>query len=267
METPSDNLAIALDARAKGIVAIPCHPGTKVPKVRWKIWQTLMPPLQLQEEWFSEPCNIAIITTGMALFDAEDEERAVLVAAHCGDTPHRLRSPGGGQHLGYRLRKGCTLSNRVKIKGLPIDIKTNGGLEMIPNSETEKGRYEWLGPGLRPIAELPVARVGWTRTRVRRRVRAAVEECCEGSFLLYRVRRYIDTFARAVSGRNGHRTAFVAFLKIVSLVRRLGGGESEAWQLCLYYNATKCDPAWDLSIPADERALQHKFADALRLAK
>ncbi len=267
MEKLADNLAVALDAREKGIVAIPCRPGTKIPLLKWKEWQEAMPPVELLREWFRGACNIAIVTTGMVLYDAETQEAAELVREKCGETSHMLKTPGGGVHLGYRLRKGVPVTNKVKVKGLDIDIRTNGGLEMIPNSVTEKGRYEWLGQGLRQISELPVAKVGWTRTRVKRHVQTAVEEHCEGSFLLYRGRKYIDTFdRRAVSGQGGHTTAFTAFLKIVRFVRRLGGGEHEAWQLALYYNATKCDPPWDVNVPAEERSLQHKFEDALRLA-
>ena len=61
----------------------------------------------------------------------------------CGETLHKLKTPRGGVHLGYRRRKGVELTNKVRIKGLDIDIRTDGGLEMIPNSVTTKGRYEW----------------------------------------------------------------------------------------------------------------------------
>lgn len=269
METSRDNLGIALDARAKGISAIPVLPGSKVPAVKWKQWQTELPPEELLRQWFEGTrCNIAIVTSGMVVFDVDDLAKAELVLKECGDTSHKLRTPGGGMHLGYRKRKGVTLANQVKIKGHAIDIRTDGGIEMIPDSVTDKGAYQWIGEGLRPVAELPVAHVGWTRTRVKRQVQAAVLENCEGSRLLYRGRKYIDTFdRRAVSGANGHTTAFVAALKIVRFVRMLGGGPEEAWQLLLYYNASKCDPPWDLSVPAEERALRHKLEEALKRAR
>ena len=44
MDTPRDNLEVALDARAKGYASIPVHPGTKVPAVQWKRWQGELPP-------------------------------------------------------------------------------------------------------------------------------------------------------------------------------------------------------------------------------
>jgi hypothetical protein len=271
METQRSNWEISQAAREKGIVAIPCHPGTKVPAVPWKRWQSEMPPPELQERWFRDTrMNISILTTGMVVFDCETAEKAEVVLMHCGETPHMLRSPGGGIHLGYRKRKGVAVQNRVKIKGEPIDIRTDGGLELIPNSVTEKGAYVWLGTGLNRIASLPVARIGWTRTRTRRATKILTSSAVPSDRsdvgpsaprLLYRGRKYVDTFERAVSGRGGHTATFVAALKIVRFVRLLGGGPEEAWQLLLHFNRTKCDPEWD------ERSLRHKLEDGLKTAR
>jgi hypothetical protein len=153
-----NNLQTALEAREKGIVALPCRPGTKIPAVRWKPWQTSLPPLELQRDWFSKAGNIAIVTNGMVVFDCEDPALAELVIERCGDTPHKLKSPGGGIHLGYRRRRGIELANRVKIKGMDIDIRTDGGVELIPHSETERGCYEWIGPGLCPYPNFQLRR-------------------------------------------------------------------------------------------------------------
>jgi hypothetical protein len=260
-------LEVALDARAKGIVAIPCE--GKVPLVKWKPWQSEMPPLETQMEWFYDTrVNVAIITTGMVLFDIDDPALVDLVLGHCGPTPHVVHTPRGGTHLGYRARNGVEVGNQVRIKGHPIDIRTNGGIEVIPPSVTELGAYAGLPEGLLPVAELPVAKIGWTRTRVKRRVQTLVEEHCGGDRLLYRGRRYVDSFdRRAVAGHGGHTSLFIAALKIVGLVRRLGGGDGHAWELLLYYNATKCDPPWDATDPREEAQLRHKLEEALRLAR
>ena len=268
MEMPPDNYETALDAAEKGIVAIPCFEETKVPCVRWKPWQNRMPPRETLRVWFQGTRNnVAIITRGMVVFDIDDPSKLDLVLDECGSTPHMLKTPRGGIHLGYRKRLGTVLTNQVKVKGLAIDIRTDGGIEVI-HGRTKDGAYEWLGEGLCAISELPLAKIGWTRQRTKRHVQTIIEESCEANALLRRGRKYIDTFdKRAVSGCNGHTTAFIAALKIVKFVRKLGGGEPEAWQLLLYYNATKCDPPWDLSIPAELKALHHKLGDALRLSK
>lgn len=253
------NYEAALVYAEKGIVSIPCHLGTKVPCVKWKQWQNAMPPAELLRRWFADTRNnIAIITTGMVVFDCDDPAKADLVLAECGDTPHKLRTPRGGIHLGYRRRKGVAVANQVKIKGLPIAIRTDGGLELLPSSRTEDGEYEWLGPGLRAIAELPVARIGWTRERKRRQIRVAVSIDADPGSLLSRGRLYVDRFERAVSGQHGHTTTFVSALKIVRFV---GGDPDLAWQLLCYYNATKCEPEWS------ETELRHKWEDALKKAR
>src|SRR5947208_11908873 len=101
METQLNNIAAALEALDKGFVPIPCHPGTKVPAVKWKEWQTTMPTEDQVREWFDVERNIAIITTGMVLFDCDDPAQAERVLAECGDTTHKILTPGGGVHLGF----------------------------------------------------------------------------------------------------------------------------------------------------------------------
>jgi hypothetical protein len=254
------NYELALAHAEKGIVSIPCHPGTKIPCVKWKQWQHEMPPAEVLRTWFADTRNnIAIITTGMVVFDCDDPEKAELVIEHCGDTPHKVRTPRGGIHLGFRKRKGSIVGNQVKIKGMPIDIRTDGGLELLPNSRTEVGAYEWLGEGLRAISELPVACIGWTRERKRRQIHTAVALDTAPHSLLWRGRLYVDRFERAVSGQGGHTTTFVSALKIVTFVN---GDRDLAWQLLLYYNATKCDPSW-----REEPELKHKLDDALMKAR
>jgi hypothetical protein len=148
---------------------------------------------------------------------------------------------------------------------LDIDIRAEHGLALIPHSETDEGRYEWLAEGLDAIAglaDLPKAKIGWTRERQRRRIRSAITpEHCEPGTLLYRGRRYVDRFEPSISGQNGHTACFVAALKIVSFVRNLGGTEADAWALLNYFNATKCEPEWS------EKELLHKWHDALLKAK
>ena len=90
-------------------------------------------------------------------------------------------------------------------------------------------------------------------------------ENCDLSRLIGRGRGYVDTFEkRAVAGANGHTALFIAALKIVSFVRKLGGGEDEMWRLLLYFNATKCDPPWDVTNQEELRALQHKLQEAMK---
>jgi hypothetical protein len=253
MEAPRDTLGIAREARQKGLVAIPCRPGTKVPAVTWKRWQHEMPPWEVQRRWFEDTrVNIAIVTTGLVIFDCDDAALADLVLEHCGDTPHKIRTPSGGIHLGYRRRKGVTLGNRVRVKGMPIDIRTDGGLEVIPNSMTADGCYSWLGEGLKSIPDLPVASVGWTRERTRRRL-VTVVPCDDADLRVRRARAYIAKIV-SVQGQRGSDACFRAACKL----RDFGLSPEEALALLAEWNLTNAFPPWT------EKELLHKRDDAFR---
>lgn len=241
-----NNFETALRARDIGIVAIPCHFGTKTPAVKWKEWQTSMPPIELQHEWFRERCNVAILTTGMVVFDCDDPSNAELVIEKCGETTHKLKTPSGGFHFGYRKRQGIMTANRVKVHGMDIDIRTDGGLEVIPESETDIGRYEWLGPGLLPICKLPFANIGWTRPR-RATTAPVIVPSENGVARVGRAQAYVSKII-SISGLGGHNACFRAFCKC----RAFGLTKEEALQAMLGWNETNAFPPWS------EAELLHK---------
>lgn len=250
MPPPIDALAAALDALAKGVAPVPCIDGTKVPAVRWKEWQTVLPPESLVCEWFAVRRNIAIVTTGMVLFDCDDPAQADRVVAHCGDTPHRVRTPRGGLHLGYRLPAGVALTNRVKVRGLGLDIRTNGGIEVIPPSWTEHGSYQWLGDGLRPLAEIPFGNVEWTREPkpVPRPPQPGGLPPAAGRIA------YPEAYClkvRSVQGQNGSR----ALVRVVCVLRDAGRTPDQAFEyLWVVWNPACADPPWS------EREIRHAIA-------
>lgn len=258
--SPATPLESALEALRLGYTPVPIVAGTKIPAVKWKRWQDELPPEDLVRQWFADARrNLAIVTAGLVVFDCDEPDKARRVVAECGETPHVLRTPRGGYHLAYRRRRGVALLNQVKIKGLPIDIRTDGGLELLPPSATQSGRYEWLGAGLLPRDELPVARIGWTRERSRQLTRRVVELPAvppdgDRAALVRRARAYLACIEGAISGRRGHDRTFRA---ACVLARKFGLSEAEAWPLLLEWNET-CEPPWS------ERDLAHKLSDALR---
>lgn len=254
MEKLREPLEVALDASEKRIAAIPCR--GKVPLVKWKPWQTELPPVELLREWFRDTrANVAILTTGMVLFDVDDPELVELVLQHCGPTPHVVRTPRGGTHLGYRARKGVEMRNQVDIKGHDIDIRTDGGIEVI-FGRTEDGEYSGLPEGLHAVAELPVARIGWTRERKRKEVKQTIE-IVDGDFLARRARAWLACVEGAVSGRGGHNATFRVACKLTHPPPRgFGLSFEQAWPLILEWNE-QCEPPWS------ERELTHKLSDAI----
>lgn len=257
MTPPPDALSAALDALDKGVAPVPCVDGTKVPAVRWKEYQTKLPPEELVRAWFAVRRNIAIVTTGMVLFDCDDPAQADRVLAHCGDTPHRVRTPRGGLHLGYRLPAGVALTNRVRVLGLGLDIRTAGGIEVIPPSRTEAGSYAWLGDGLRPASALPEARVEWTRTPRPATSLPPIIDAGDREHLVRRAGAYLARVEGAVSGQRGHDRTFRA---ACVLARKFGLSFAEAWPLLAAWNET-CEPPWSAA------ELRHKLEDALKDAR
>jgi len=250
------NLDVALDALAKGIAPVPCRPGTKVPLVPWKPWQTTLPTEEQVRRLFTNPqVNVAVVCTGRIIFDCDEYTKAELVLTECGPTPHMLKTPRGGVHLGYRRRKGIQVANVVRLKGHPIDIRTNGGLEMIPDSQTEDGEYRWISTeGLLPTDALPYGNIGWTRERVKRVMQPIVtpELAPDRARLQRRARGYLATVEGSVSGQRGHDRAMRA---AGVLIQKFGLTIEEAWPLFKEWNET-CEPPWS------DAQLLHKLRSA-----
>lgn len=246
-------LAAALDALAKGYGCVPVRPGGKTPAVPWKRFQETPPTAAELAVLFADARrNVALLTTGLVVFDCDDPAMAERVLAESGDTPYRVRTPRGGVHLGYRARRGVPLTNRVDVKGLKVDIRTTGGLALLPPSQTDCGAYAWLGDGLPARDQLPVARVGWTRERQRRAVAAVFD--LDPSDAVRRARAYLAKVGPAVSGQRGHDTCFRAAC-VLAVKFRLT--YTQAWPLLVEWNRNNLPPF-------TERELEHKLRDAAK---
>src|SRR5205807_2403127 len=129
---------------------------------------------------------------------------------------------------------------------------TDGGIEVIAPSVTADGEYRWLGEGLRPVSELPVAKVGWTRERVRRAVTPTIELPDNPDQMFRRARGWLACVEGAVSGRRGHdRTFRVACRLTHPPPGGFGLSFADAWVLMQMWNEV-CEPPWS------DPELEHK---------
>ncbi len=248
------NLEAAMWYAELGYRSVPLWPDSKVPCLRWREWMDAYPTFALYRQWFQDKRrNIAIVCgKGLLVGDVDDPDFLPMALHLLGETPQQSRSPSGGTHLWYRGRKVSTpIGNKVRVQGHPIDLRSDGGLIVAPPSTINGIGYEWLTPVL-PASQLPVARIGWTRSRTHRKAQQIVLGP-DKPFSWARAQAYMGRIEPAISGQGGHKKTFYAACKAVWLAK----GDAEiAWVLLCEYNR-RCQPAWD------ENSLMHKLGDAL----
>ncbi len=141
----------------------------KVPAEKWRhLYAAPRTVEDIQRGW-RETFGIAVITREpLVVIDVDDGAIAADILERCGlkDAPI-CRTPSGGLHAHGLLRKGVERSRTIKVKGEDADLLTGIGLSIIPPTPG----YEWLGPGLPALDELPKCKVAWTRERTKKAAR------------------------------------------------------------------------------------------------
>lgn len=255
MATQRNNLPAALEIAAKGYIPVAMLPGKKIPAESWK--RRLQGPTTLESiytRWQNTRNGIAIICQDIIVFDVDDENELdfVIESTRLHAAP-LCRTPRGGFHVHGRCRDGVSLAKKTKVNGRPVDVLTGIALSIVPTSVNAHGiPYEWLGAGLPPIGDLPVAEVGWIHDRPPPVPAPPIEDAGTS---VRRARAYLARIEGAIAGQRGHdRTMRVAGI----LIQKFGLTIEQAWPLILEWNH-QCKPPWH------ERELRHKLADALRL--
>lgn len=141
----------ALEYYDLGFVPIPLEKGSKIPKIKWKKYQTERPSREEIIEWFSPvDRNIALITgdasDGLVCLDFDNMDMYRLFITEQPDiAKSAISSTGRGMHVWVRVEESIP-SFQAYYKGEHIgDVKANGGLATVPPSLHEGGtRYEWI---------------------------------------------------------------------------------------------------------------------------
>ena len=88
--------------------------------------------------------NVAVLDGtygGITRVDVDDPVLAQECLTRFGKTPVVIGTPSGGFHLCYRANGE---GRRIRLDGKRIDILGSGGFGLVPPSETDKGRYEFI---------------------------------------------------------------------------------------------------------------------------
>ena len=88
--------------------------------------------------------NLAVLDgthNGITRVDVDDPTLIQECMDRFGETSVVIRTPSGGVHLCYRANGE---GRQIKLDGKDIDILGSGGFGLMPPSETDKGRYEFI---------------------------------------------------------------------------------------------------------------------------
>lgn len=157
--------AAASDYLKRGWSVIPLRPGTKLPAIRWELYQQRCAGAEELNRWFARwpSINIGIVTgriSGLVVLDLDRrhggfDSLAALERLH-GPLPEtvEVETGGGGRHLYFALPP-VPLRNKAGLAA-GIDLRGEGGMVVAPPSLHPSGNpYRWR-PGHEPDA-LPLA--------------------------------------------------------------------------------------------------------------
>lgn len=141
VKTPGTQLDLIFWFVSYGFSVIPCHLGTKIPKVKWGKYQKQLPTESELLRWFRIPSNAAVVTgtNNLVVIDFDDLTEYLRWSLWAGTEG----SPAAKQVLydSYKVRtaRGIHLYTRCTndVKNLhfgKIDVKGRGGLVTLPGS-------------------------------------------------------------------------------------------------------------------------------------
>lgn len=126
---------------SRGFSVIPCHLGSKVPKIKWGKYQKQLPTESELLRWFHAPCNAAVVTgtNNLVIIDFDDITEYIrwsLWATTEGGQAAKqivLNAYKVRTSRGLHLYTRCTSDIRNYHFG-KIDVKGRGGLVTLPGS-------------------------------------------------------------------------------------------------------------------------------------
>lgn len=153
--SPSGNLAVALDHAAAGRPVFPCRPDNKRPLTDHGFKDASCNPEKIRRWWHDHPDAIPAIPMGRASglavldLDVKDGKDGVAELRALGFDPDTL-SPlsittmSGGRHLYFRWQEGLR-SNAGQIAP-GIDVRGEGGYVIAPGAVSKAGSYSNASP-------------------------------------------------------------------------------------------------------------------------
>jgi hypothetical protein len=163
------------------------------------------------------------------------------------------KSGSGGRHYYFRWPAEGGIGNRKNHRGLPIDVRGQGGYFVAPPSRNKNGLYEWeIHPDKSALADAPQWLLDWCRsageTSGGLRGRAS-----RSASIADRAIAYLAALPPAISGHGGHDQTLAAARVVVY---GFNVGPEVGFQLLWQHYNPRCDPPWS------EKELRYKCEEA-----
>lgn len=133
-----------------GWSVIPIKKDSKIPAIPEVIpYRTRYATENELSDWFGKDNNIAVITgklSGIIVIDDDSMRKTGLSSEYLENVRSSVvsKTGGGGKHYFCKYEEG--FGNQVNIAGESIDIRSEGGYVIIPESVIKGGKYEWVSP-------------------------------------------------------------------------------------------------------------------------
>lgn len=237
-------LEMALEMLDMGFSVIPVRPNDKrpLPGFMWQQFQQRQATPEEVEEWFKRwpDANLALVTgaiSGIWVLDADGPRGMDFIDEQCPPTSVYQRTPGGGVHAIYRLPRGKTVSNGVRVRP-ELDIRGEGGYIVIAPSVINGKAYRWkFKEGYEDWAGL--FEWFWEEQRERK---AGPGNLSHIDLSSYTASCGVDVEEEiAQGGRNN------ALAKVAGHYYNMGLGFQEVLALCEAWNRANCKPPLGLS--------------------
>jgi hypothetical protein len=124
-----------------GFSIIPVQKNSKIPVFKWKEYQDRQCTWGELGEWFTNDCNMALITgevSGVIVID-EDSYKEKFKGEGL-ESPLFVTTPRGGRHLYFKY--DSSVKNSVNADKA-VDIRGDGGYVLLPPSSIDGKIYQW----------------------------------------------------------------------------------------------------------------------------
>lgn len=235
----------------------------KKPSVSWRPYEKRHPTADEIRTWFRKAGrNLAIVTgaiSGVVVVDADSPEAVGWVDENLPQTPMRTRTSRGVHY--FFKHPGGVIPNGVKLHGMPLDVRGDGGYVVAPGS-LHQSRFIYLEEGdWGPLDSLPPFDPAWLGKVPPPSAPAPSAPAprlitSERETLIKRAKAYMAKSAPAVEGQGGDARTYWACCTVLN---DFGLSVEDSLESLADWNS-RCVPPWD------EKDLRAKLQSAERSA-